>query len=861
MNHSIFKEIRQLDDILLLLEYDVAIKTESHAPKYTVNLIPDGYYVELHYSRGKLFKVIYHQNNFIYELPKIYFPDLNVPLKIRISNDIIIEGLISNEFYKGLDFKDLINTTPYRYFYHIQNITFGSYYETIESLKFLGFETPLLFELKKNIEEVREYIEECRSYRINHYGRFQGVFIKKNIFENYHEATEFNWNACIYLWNDADEDLELVEHTIKKAGYEEPLVLPKLKEEEPTNKEEERKIEKIIEDVIKTAIEVPFIQEEKPIINERIVFNHDQQNIKHYVKKEAMDIKLDDETIVALTKINVLKQIPDLYSLKKHKNKILDLGVLSEDNLIKLLNAIEKSKKASHDQIMIALSIPISYEILNELQKHLNNLNELEKEQIIEQQQEKEINAELEEPIIEEVVELEELEIEKTLEEVELEPVIDLEEPQLELEEPVIELELEPEIVLAGLESALDLEEPIIEKEQELEEPLIELEEPELEEPLIELDEPELEKVIDESILAEKALEQQQLEEEQKQKEEQELMNQLEREELEQAEKEREELERQQEEQRLLEEQLEKERVEKQKQEELNKLKQLEEQKKLLEKKKQEELERKKKEEERKKKEQELLEKERIKQAVLMETARRFESFLDDFFKENTSENTPENKTYQQLAENYSTFQADTIGSILEQLVNAHEAEQYVYTEGYLQKVSKNLIFEPGMEKEKHMILKEGIKKQEKINMEQYQNAIKNRDLLYLGETEDSKEITFFKKGDKNQPNFLEFPYVKEFLTFVVKEKAKQYEFDPDVKPTYTEQELNQYLNQYLKQKNMKKGDLDRKQQAELKAELLRRAAQKQKEQQKQNNQEQQEQINQVGYDQDYEQERGRGSR
>ncbi|MEJ5300842.1 MAG: NAD-dependent DNA ligase LigA [Thermodesulforhabdaceae bacterium] len=79
--------------------------------------------------------------------------------------------------------------------------------------------------------------------------------------------------------------------------------------------------------------------------------------IIHFASREAMDIDgLGEKTVNLLVDRGLLKSIPDIYRLRK--KDLVDLpgfGDLSAENLIE---AIEKSKKATLDRFLFALGIP-----------------------------------------------------------------------------------------------------------------------------------------------------------------------------------------------------------------------------------------------------------------------------------------------------------------------------------------------------------------------------------------------------------------------------------------------------------------------------------------------------------------------
>ena len=79
---------------------------------------------------------------------------------------------------------------------------------------------------------------------------------------------------------------------------------------------------------------------------------------EHYVSKGAMNIEgLSSETIKTFINEKLITDIPSIFDLKKHKDKILSLPGWKEKSLNKLLNAIENSKNLTFDKFIFSLGI------------------------------------------------------------------------------------------------------------------------------------------------------------------------------------------------------------------------------------------------------------------------------------------------------------------------------------------------------------------------------------------------------------------------------------------------------------------------------------------------------------------------
>ena len=85
-----------------------------------------------------------------------------------------------------------------------------------------------------------------------------------------------------------------------------------------------------------------------------------ERHMINFVGRDAMDIKGFGATyIMELVHLGYLKDIADIYDLKKHREELIEQGIIGkEKNTDKLLDAIEKSKQNEAFQLLTGFGIP-----------------------------------------------------------------------------------------------------------------------------------------------------------------------------------------------------------------------------------------------------------------------------------------------------------------------------------------------------------------------------------------------------------------------------------------------------------------------------------------------------------------------
>jgi DNA ligase (NAD+) len=83
-----------------------------------------------------------------------------------------------------------------------------------------------------------------------------------------------------------------------------------------------------------------------------------REMIRHFASKNAMDIDgLGEKLVEQLVQRGLVKNVADLYSLKKHQ--LVDLERMGEKSAQNLLDEIERSKEAALERVIYALGIPL----------------------------------------------------------------------------------------------------------------------------------------------------------------------------------------------------------------------------------------------------------------------------------------------------------------------------------------------------------------------------------------------------------------------------------------------------------------------------------------------------------------------
>ena len=82
------------------------------------------------------------------------------------------------------------------------------------------------------------------------------------------------------------------------------------------------------------------------------------ESLIHFASKDAMDIEtMGDKVTQEFFDLGIIRTIPDIYEIYKHRDKLITMDGWSNKSVDKLLDAIEKSKKNSLERLLFGLGI------------------------------------------------------------------------------------------------------------------------------------------------------------------------------------------------------------------------------------------------------------------------------------------------------------------------------------------------------------------------------------------------------------------------------------------------------------------------------------------------------------------------
>lgn len=107
-----------------------------------------------------------------------------------------------------------------------------------------------------------------------------------------------------------------------------------------------------------------------------------ERHIINFVGRDAMDIKgFGTVYIEELVRMGYIKDVADIYSLKDHREELIEQGIIGkEKNTDKLLDAIEKSKSNDAYKLLTGLGIPnVGKAAAKSIMKHFKMMENLQK--------------------------------------------------------------------------------------------------------------------------------------------------------------------------------------------------------------------------------------------------------------------------------------------------------------------------------------------------------------------------------------------------------------------------------------------------------------------------------------------------
>lgn len=296
------------------------------------------------------------------------------------------------------------------FIYHLPNpldYNLNTHSEAIDFMKSLGFKTNPNNRLVKSIEEVISFIEEKGKIRDSLPYDIDGIVIKLNSIKDQQKlgytakypkwATAYKFPAVEVLTKLTD-----IIFTVGRTGQItpnavlEPVIVAGSTISRATLHNEDYVIEKDLKigDIVsirKAGDVIPEVVEVKkerrtgkeidfkmitncPMCNTKLIKKEGQvdyycinnecparhiESLIHFASRDAMNIDgLGDRIMEDFYNFGFIKNIADIYSLKKHEKDLIRLEGYGDKSVTNLLSAIEKSKENSLEKLLFALGIP-----------------------------------------------------------------------------------------------------------------------------------------------------------------------------------------------------------------------------------------------------------------------------------------------------------------------------------------------------------------------------------------------------------------------------------------------------------------------------------------------------------------------
>ena len=311
------------------------------------------------------------------------------------------------------------------YFTNAQDFDINTHYDSIQKLKELGFVTNPEARVVKGVKEILDYVHEYTLKRDALPYDIDGIVLKVNDFYLYdtlgYTAKTPKW-AIAYKFPPKEVKTKLLDiiYTVGRTGKITPnavlepvrvagsLVQRATLHNEDFIKEKDlmigdivilRKAGDIIPEVVRAikeerkGDEKPFEMIEKcPVcgsILEKIDAMHfcknkscPSRNIEsliHFASKDAMDIETMGEKVTEeFFDLGIIRTIPDIYEIYKHKDRIIEMDGRSNKSVDKLLDAIEASKRNSLERLLFGLGIKeVGSKMAKTLARRFNTLDSL----------------------------------------------------------------------------------------------------------------------------------------------------------------------------------------------------------------------------------------------------------------------------------------------------------------------------------------------------------------------------------------------------------------------------------------------------------------------------------------------------
>lgn len=314
----------------------------------------------------------------------------------------------------------------YIYGFYGKTVPFSGHYESFKEMKKWGFKTPDFVSKCKTLDEVFEFLDYWDKERKNLPFDIDGVVIKVNSYDQqkvlgftaksprWAIAYKFKAETASTILNEITyqvgrtgaitpvanlKPVALGGTTVKRASLHNADIIEKLDVRVGDTVYVEKGGE-IIPKIVGVDLKKRPADAKKtkyiskcPECGTELVREEDQANhfcpnewscppqikgrMTHFTSRKAMNIdSLGEETIAMLADKGYLKNIADIYELKKHQAELMEIDRMGEKSVNNLLSGIEESKQVPFERVLYALGIRhVGETLAKKLAKQLRNID------------------------------------------------------------------------------------------------------------------------------------------------------------------------------------------------------------------------------------------------------------------------------------------------------------------------------------------------------------------------------------------------------------------------------------------------------------------------------------------------------
>lgn len=314
----------------------------------------------------------------------------------------------------------------YIYGYYGKELPFKSHYESLKDSKKWGFKTPEFVSKCKTVEDIFEFIDAWDKERKKLPFDIDGIVIKVN---SYDQQKVLGFTAKSPRWAIAykfkaetvSTILESISYQVGRTGAITPVANLKpvqlggttVKRASLHNADIIEKLDVRVGDTVyvekggeiipkivgvdlkkrpSSAHKTKYISK-CPECGTELVREEDEANhycpnewgcppqikgkMSHFTSRKAMNIdSLGEETIEMLYEKGYVKNIADIYELKKHKEELMEIDRMGEKSVSNLLAGIEESKQVPFERVLYALGIRhVGETLAKKLAKQLRDID------------------------------------------------------------------------------------------------------------------------------------------------------------------------------------------------------------------------------------------------------------------------------------------------------------------------------------------------------------------------------------------------------------------------------------------------------------------------------------------------------